>query len=73
MSLYLLKQILHSIYHMHYQNGLAHLDLKPDNIVLTDDYRLSLIDFGHTNLVSTDLYTVVGTDQYMAPEVRGVK
>lgn len=58
---------------MHNINELAHLDLKPDNIVIKDDYTLGLIDFGHTNRVDAELDTVTGTDSYMAPEIRQIK
>lgn len=55
---------------MHTVNGLAHLDIKPDNIVINDDYTLGFIDFGHTNHIDSQLDTVTGTDSYMAPEIR---
>lgn len=55
---------------MHSINNLAHLDIKPDNIVLTDDLTLAFIDFGQTNAKDTELNIVVGTDAYMPPEVR---
>ena len=55
---------------MHNVNGLAHLDIKPDNIVINDDFTLGFIDFGHTNCVDAELDIIVGTDSYMPPEVR---
>jgi serine/threonine protein kinase len=58
---------------LHNVNGLAHLDIKPDNIIVNDDFSLSFIDFGHTNYVNADLDFRVGTDSYMSPEVRQVK
>ena len=58
---------------MHNANNLAHLDIKPDNIIINDDYTLGFIDFGHTNSKDVELDTVVGTDSYMPPEVRQVK
>ena len=33
---------------MHHTNALAHMDLKPENVAFTDDYDLTLIDFGIT-------------------------
>lgn len=55
---------------MHNVNNLAHLDLKPDNLVITDDLTLAFIDFGHTNRKTAMLDCIVGTDSYMPPEVR---
>ena len=67
---YLFKQIVKCLDEMHNLNGLAHLDIKPDNIVFTNDLGLALIDFGHVNYLKHPLAATTGTDQYMAPEVR---
>ena len=58
---------------LHTKNGLVHLDLKPDNVVMMDDFCLGLIDFGHSNSIHGQLRNVVGTDKYMAPEVLNLK
>ena len=49
---------------------MAHCDLKPDNIVINNDYSLSLIDFGHAKNLRTLISRPTGTGNYMAPEVR---
>lgn len=40
---YLSFQVIKGILSMHYQ-GMAHLDIKPDNIMLTDTLGLDFID-----------------------------
>ncbi|OGM43137.1 putative serine/threonine protein kinase [Aspergillus bombycis] len=41
----LLKQMLRGVAHMH-SHGIAHHDIKPENMVLADDNVLKIIDFG---------------------------
>lgn len=43
--------------------------MKPDNLVLSDDYKLVAIDFGHTEKVSAKIAHTVGTRGYKGPEV----
>lgn len=51
---------------------IIHRDIKPQNILLTDAGRVSLVDFGAVrdtyNLTITGGSTIVGTYGYMAPE-----
>ena len=35
-----------ALYDLHVKSDLAHLDIKLENLVLTDDYQVKLIDFG---------------------------
>ncbi|EPX74548.1 HAL protein kinase Ppk8 [Schizosaccharomyces octosporus yFS286] len=71
----LFYQLLHGIDYMH-SVGLAHRDVKLDNLMLDNESNLKIIDFGtafvfHYPLESTMLKAegLVGSKPYVAPEV----
>jgi serine/threonine-protein kinase PpkA len=56
-----------------HQHDIAHRDIKPGNIFLSDDGRVVVMDFGIAKLLSsedalTTTGTVIGTPHYFAPE-----
>eukprot|EP00826_Nyctotherus_ovalis_P047868 TRINITY_DN5578_c0_g2_i6.p1 TRINITY_DN5578_c0_g2~~TRINITY_DN5578_c0_g2_i6.p1 ORF type:complete len:317 (+),score=62.33 TRINITY_DN5578_c0_g2_i6:188-1138(+) len=59
------------VYSIH-NNGVVHLDLKPENVMFNEDGELRLIDFGHSAILSSRTRitrTDIGTTPYLAPEV----
>jgi serine/threonine-protein kinase len=61
------NQVAAAMEHMH-RRGVYHGDLKPSNIMLREDGRVKLIDFGTAWIKGDDKNRVQGTPQYMAPE-----
>ena len=65
------EQVLHAIFYLHRVAFIAHRDIKPDNILLDDEFRVKLTDFGmskyfgHGNLMKTRC----GSPCYVAPEI----
>ncbi|MEP6861525.1 MAG: bifunctional serine/threonine-protein kinase/formylglycine-generating enzyme family protein [Deltaproteobacteria bacterium] len=54
-----------------HRNGVVHCDIKPANIMLTEDGVAKLVDFGLARIQGSDEQAGagVGTPDYMAPEV----
>ncbi|MEI7813917.1 MAG: FHA domain-containing serine/threonine-protein kinase [Coriobacteriia bacterium] len=66
----ILDQLLDALDYAHGM-GVVHRDVKPDNILVTDDGRLKLTDFGvaHVSRLDTGAEQIIaGTPGYMAPE-----
>ncbi|EDQ90168.1 uncharacterized protein MONBRDRAFT_16435, partial [Monosiga brevicollis MX1] len=61
-------QLIDAVTYLH-TKGIAHLDIKPENMLLNHDGRLKLCDFG-LSVLSEDgpLYSCRGSTGYAAPE-----
>lgn len=71
----IVKQVAYALAHAH-DAGLVHRDVKPGNIMFTNDGRAKVLDFGlamivadeHADMTLTGANLVVGTPDMIAPE-----
>jgi hypothetical protein len=69
------RDLADALAHAH-RHGVIHRDLKPDNVMMTGNRRVKILDFGLARLSTPDTApatltqpgTVFGTPAYMAPE-----
>ena len=66
----LMQKILLALHHWH-TSGITHRDIKLENIMITKDNQVRLIDFGLSKNASIEemMKSMSGTPYYMAPEI----
>jgi serine/threonine-protein kinase len=68
---YLIDQILLALEHAHHA-GVVHRDVKPANVMVTDEGGIKIMDFGIARVLGAEQKTVdfrlMGTPAYMSPE-----
>ena len=62
-------QLINALEYLH-MNGIAHLDIKPDNLLLAEDYQLKIIDFDLAYKKEDLLLIGRGTMHYRSPELK---
>ena len=66
------RQLVSAIHYCHEVVNIAHRDIKPENMMLDENDRLVLCDFGVSQFFSSKNDLLVGTHgtmRYMAPEM----
>lgn len=62
-------QIIQAVHFLHQECGIAHLDIKLENIVADGNFTLKLIDFAFCEPINQKISICKGTDIYLAPEI----
>ena len=68
----IIKDVISATYFLHHMYPpIIHRDIKPENVLLGDNMRAKLTDFGWSNYLQGDFKrtTVCGTPIYLAPEM----
>jgi serine/threonine-protein kinase len=61
------KQVAEGLHHMH-TRGYVHADIKPSNVLVSEDAFVKIIDLGQGCPIGTVKKRIQGTPGYMAPE-----
>ena len=67
-----MREIISAVKYLHsFEPPIIHRDIKPENILLDENGRCKLADFGWSNYVNPDKarITFCGTPEYLAPEM----
>ena len=63
------SQLIEATSAMHNVAGFAHMDIKLENILVSNEGHIKLCDFGFSTYASGQVAKKLGTEAYMAPEI----
>jgi len=66
---YFFHQLLNGLENIHQSGGVAHLDLKLENLLLDSNFTLKICDFGFIEYLFEPCFTNKGSHGYKAPEI----
>ena len=64
----IISQIFSAVEYLH-NNNIAHCDLKLENILITENESIKIIDFGFSEYCDIKKTTLCGSPYYMSPEI----
>ena len=62
------RQLIAGVEHLH-KNNVAHLDIKLDNLLLTEDFTLKVADFDLSCFRDEEIVSSKGSKYFRAPEI----
>ncbi|XP_025994439.1 neither inactivation nor afterpotential protein C isoform X2 [Solenopsis invicta] len=72
---FILREVIKALIHLH-EHNIIHRDIRGNNIVLTKEGEVKLVDFGLSRTMTNELekrHSYIGSPSWMAPEMVGSK
>lgn len=66
-AIWVFEQVAKGLAHMH-DKGFVHADMKPNNIIVDEQFNAKIIDLGQSCKIGTVKQRIQGTPDYIAPE-----
>ena len=70
---FILYQLIDAVGNLHNQANYAHMDIKLENVLISNEGFLKLCDFGFSSPTNNLINKKLGTEAYMAPEIYDAK
>lgn len=66
------RDLISGIHYLHESVGVIHRDIKPENLLLDDNDKLKIADFGVSFMIDNgcdELTSTAGSNYFFAPEI----